>query len=549
LIVEQSLYNDDRDAKHRLKNCITLDNGSTLSLFSNPDLVQDIRTSSKTLSLATNAGVKQSNREANVPGFGKVYYDEDAIANIFGFSDLKKKHRITYDSNKKDEFLVHMDNEIIKFECSPDGLYQYSVSTGYQKGLKEDQKEDGASNLISTVAENRKGYTLHQFERAKEARKLYHIVGTPTMNNFKSLLRMNVIQNCPVTVEVVNISEKIFGPDMSSLKGKLTRRKPKPVRSDLIEIPNEIITKHHDIDLCMDAMYVNECGMLTAIDRTIKFRSLVPMNTKQHVEYYRALDQILWHYNRAGFVIRMIHCDGEFRGIMEKVEDNLDVNMNFTNAQDRVPEAERNNRTIKERIRAAYHRLPYKAIPQIMINYLAMIQANQLNLFPVKGGVSQYYSPRIILNQTNLDYTKHCVVPFGAYVRANHESTKTSSNVTRTLDAIYLRPAQNQQGGHGLMDLNSGQLISRNIVHEIPVTNVVIKAVEDMAYQQGFKSLKFKNRNGVIYHDADWIAGVDYDDPDDYDPGDIENKDEEYNNEEEENENQLEQYKKREDQL
>jgi hypothetical protein len=92
-----------------------------------------------------------------------------------------------------------------------------------------------------------------------------------------------------------------------------------------------------------------------------------------------------------------------------------------------------------------------------MIRYLAMIQTNQLNLFPVKGGVSSCYSPRMILNQTNLDYTKHCVVPFGAYVQANHESLKTSSNVTRTLDAIHLRPAQNQQGGHELMDLNSGQ--------------------------------------------------------------------------------------------
>jgi hypothetical protein len=263
----------------------------------------------------------------------------------------------------------------------------------------------------------------------------------------------------------------------------------------------------------MDAMYVNECGMLTAIDRTIKFRSLVPMNTKQHVEYYRVLDQILRHYNQAGFVIRTIHCNGEFRGMMEKVEDDLVVDMDFTNAQDHVPEAERNNHTIKERIRAAYHGLPYKAIPRIMINYLAMIQANKLHLFPVKGVVSTYYSPRMILNQTNLDYTKHCVVPFGAYVQANHESTETSWNVTRTLDAIYLRPAQNQQGGHELMDLNSGQLDSRNIVHEIPVTDVVIKAVKNMAYQQGFKSLKLKNRQGVIYHDADWITGVDFDDP------------------------------------
>jgi hypothetical protein len=76
------------------------------------------------------------------------------------------------------------------------------------------------------VTENCKGYALHQFEHAKEARKLYHIVGTPTMENFKALLQMNVIKNCPVTVEDINIAEKIFGPDVSSLKGKFTRRKP-----------------------------------------------------------------------------------------------------------------------------------------------------------------------------------------------------------------------------------------------------------------------------------------------------------------------------------
>jgi hypothetical protein len=40
---------------------------------------------------------------------------------------------------------------------------------------------------------------------------------------------------------------------------------------------------------------------------------------------------------------------------------------------------------------------------------------------------------------------------------------------------------------------------------------VVIKAIEKIAKDQGFKSLKFKNRKGAIFHDADWIAGVDYD--------------------------------------
>jgi hypothetical protein len=144
------------------------------------------------------------------------------------------------------------------------GLYQYEVSKGYKKHLKKNENETGTSNWISTVAKNRKGYTLRQFvERAKEARKLYHIVGTPTMENFKLLLQMNVIKNCPVTVEDIHIAEKICGPDVSSLKGKSTRRKPKPVRKDLIKIPEELIMKHHDIQLCIDTMYVNECGMLT----------------------------------------------------------------------------------------------------------------------------------------------------------------------------------------------------------------------------------------------------------------------------------------------
>ena len=100
------------------------------------------------------------------------------------------------------------------------------------------------------------------------------------------------------------------------------------MREDLIEIPKELIEKHHAIELCMDTMYVNECGMLTAIDRTIKFRSLVPMETKLHEEYNRALDLILRHYNSAGFMVKTIHCDGEYRGMMNKVKDDLDVNNN-----------------------------------------------------------------------------------------------------------------------------------------------------------------------------------------------------------------------------
>jgi hypothetical protein len=102
-------------------------------------------------------------------------------------------------------------------------------------------------------------------------------------------------------------------------------------------------------------MYVNECGFMTMINQTIQFRSALPIENRTHEEYYRVLDMVLQLYNSTGFHIKTIHCNGELRAMMDKVKDNLGVCMNFTNTLDHVPEAERNNRTVKERVQAAYH--------------------------------------------------------------------------------------------------------------------------------------------------------------------------------------------------
>ena len=83
------------------------------------------------------------------------------------------------------------------------------------------------------------------------------------------------------------------------------------------------------------------------------------------------------------------------------------------------------------------------------------------------------------------------------------------------------------------MDLNTGCVITCCKVTEIPVTNVVIKAVEAMAHSQGFKNLKSKNRHGVIFHDSDWLAGVDYEDEDEDECEENADEDEEYEDSEE----------------
>ena len=98
--------------------------------------------------------------------------------------------------------------------------------------------------MVQTVGENKIGYTKQQVERAKAARKLYHIVGSSTVEAFKVMLKGNVIKNCPVTAADVDIAEKFYGPAISTLKGKTTRKTPKAVVADEVLIPQELLTKY-----------------------------------------------------------------------------------------------------------------------------------------------------------------------------------------------------------------------------------------------------------------------------------------------------------------
>jgi hypothetical protein len=69
-------------------------------------------------------------------------------------------------------------------------------------------------------------YTDRQIQRAKLARSIYHAIGTPSLKDFKTIITSNTIKNIPITVDDINIAEKVFGPDIGALKGKTTRQKP-----------------------------------------------------------------------------------------------------------------------------------------------------------------------------------------------------------------------------------------------------------------------------------------------------------------------------------
>ena len=63
-----------------------------------------------------------------------------------------------------------------------------------------------------------------QYERAREARRVYNIIGNLSLNDYKSIIKMNAIKDCPMTLEDIDIAERILGKNIASLKGKTTKK-------------------------------------------------------------------------------------------------------------------------------------------------------------------------------------------------------------------------------------------------------------------------------------------------------------------------------------
>ena len=169
-----------------------------------------------------------------------------------------------------------------------------------------------------------------------------------------------------------------------------------------LRFPMNLSSTHQNITLCLDGIKINGIPFLTTITRHNMYRiaKWIPQET---IKAYRSkLDNVFRIYDHAGFKITTIHCDNEFCPLMSELKDTYNVTMNYANPQEHVPEAERNNRVIIERFRASFHRLPFNKLPKNIVKLLAMEIAKKI-IFSPKGGISPYYSPRMIMHQKTLD--------------------------------------------------------------------------------------------------------------------------------------------------
>jgi hypothetical protein len=104
----------------------------------------------------------------------------------------------------------------------------------------------------------------------------------------------------------------------------------------------------------------------------------------------------------------------------------------------------------------------------------------QLNLFPVKGGLSSKLSPKQIMSGKVVHY-KFCAMGFGWYCQIHEEDQPHNGMVQQTQGAILLGPSGNAQGGHKFFTLTTGKVVICRAWTELPTSVAVIERVALLA--------------------------------------------------------------------
>jgi hypothetical protein len=191
-----------------------------------------------------------------------------------------KRYAVTFDSKIGFTTRNIESGATTVFARDEDGLFSAPLGP-------EPYKND--VSLFTTVAGNKKLYTKRHVDRAEAARKLYQVIGFPSMRDYKHIVQTNQIKNCPVNLEDISI----FGQDIYAMKGKTTRSKPKIVINDYVEVPQELLDAHEKVIICMDIMFIDEVAFVVTVSKYIKYITIQCIENRKSETIMKALHRVL----------------------------------------------------------------------------------------------------------------------------------------------------------------------------------------------------------------------------------------------------------------
>ena len=419
---------------------ILLDSQSTISVFRNKDMLTKVRRSPHVLRAITNGGYQDSDMVGDFPNLEEVWYNPASIANILSLSDVSKICRVTMDTTTDKAMCINrIDGTIMKFAEHSSGLYVFATNGSSNKV--------NAYTMLSTVAEQKKMFSKREIHAADAARALYRKLGRPAEADFRSMLRGNLIRNCPVTADDAQRALTIYGPDVATLKGKMAHdgASVRTPTFDAVPLPPSILKHHRNVTLCVDFFFCQGHAFFHTIFRGIGFRTVSSVPNRHHDTILRELHLVLDLYRARGFNIVDVHADNEFECVKEELRP---IHMDNVPADRHIGEIERSVKTVKERLRSTAHGLPFKRIPKLLVTHIVADAVRCLNQFPWANGISANTSPLSIVTGAAAPDYNNMRVELGQYVQVFEPSDPTNTPKARSLGSIALTSTGNANGDY-----------------------------------------------------------------------------------------------------
>jgi len=481
--VQVSLFQSGARVSGIHKDWLLLDTQSNCDIFMNPSLLKNIRNNpTGSLVLQSNGGEMEASQVGDIPGYGKVWFNGNSMANILSFANVRKKCKITLETGPGDinpTIVVHRSSGgPMLFKEHKLGLYVHNTNETMSSD-NDKLNNIGAYTFLNTVEQLESTFTKEEVRRAKEVLSLSRKLSYPSAAVLKDLITNNKIRGCSISPSDLNRSNYLYGPRSEAIiKGKTVRVNPSTVPSDApVPLPAHIRDVHSSVTLFIDIFYIHGMSFFHTISKHYKFRTVEFINAHTTKNMLDCLQNVINTYNARELTVDHVHGDSEFLPLSPSI---LPTRLHACGKGDHVPTVERSIRTVKERCRSVVQGLPYTHYTKLMVKSLVYFVIARLNAFPCSPGIHFMHCPLTLVTGTHPPTFQQMELEFGQYVQMHDNTYQSRTTMARTTGGITLQPANSHRSWF-FLSLTTGKRVVRSRWTVCTITNDVIHRIKELA--------------------------------------------------------------------
>lgn len=482
-----SVANSKTSVSEAFKYC--LDGMANINVFTNPNLLLNIRTSAKPMSIDGIGGKRVLiDQVGDHPLFGLCWYvpqNEYNIvsqwqANQCGFTlKMSDDNEQAWLERKSDGVSVcfERDEKDHFYKCPVEKVAELIQSSDVLIGkINAKFGEELAGSALEEIYGNgnqRMLYTEDQLRKADIAEALHISMEHPSDAQLRAFIQSPSTLNCPVTVDDLKNLRAIKGPCKVCLEGKPKPNKGSHSTNDTAAEPTQPGELLHG-----DIVFIKGKPRMFTTDHITGYCTLNLMDSKSLVDVCTALEEVINAYRSHLKVVRRFSCDAEsVLGACKTHLNSLGVKLEVRVPGEHEKYAERAMRVVRERMRVKLIELPY-ALPRNLHDALAAEVIRNMNILP--NTKSFPLAPREMVRGDRVNVQTDIAPPFGSAVLSPVASASHSTEQKQEV-GVAVGVSDSTKAGVRVYLLNKRNPVVRRGLKPMAMTQQVIDHMNDYA--------------------------------------------------------------------